>query len=501
MRVLNLWQKNNVFSIETIQPLLDMANPNANLGSVKFETSPIREASGKDNLMLNLQMIASQLGLNKSGVNANAASSSGLSNDVTSQQNTIRFNKKLLDFDYGDDDEDEKGETPTEAEPPLGNSSRHLNNDDENPLALSVAQNLLSNPELLQRLQQQMQQSLQHQHQAPSDLLKGALPQPNATDLQHNFNSNDSVNSSNANFVSSFQTINSDHNQSVIQPNELGSFLVDNSNVDGKANNSDNYPFSQSQAVYMNSQSNLMRGDNAGNFSSFMHSSAHDAYKYSSQGPHSHYDQMTNDGLNDGALVRRSRSRSRSPRRSRFGRSGYRERSRSRSPRRDRHGNIRDDRRFRTSPSRSPRSRYDHRGQQPPLLPPRARSPNDRDKERERRRRGLPVIRKGYLTMCSTTLWLGHVPKLVSEADLSDAFGEFGSITSIDVGVEEKLSIRFIRSFLRNINLCSRKIVIVFCQLYYLVISVCINIVDSAKRMCLRVHGQKTRCLQSIATT
>ena len=57
----------------------------------------------------------------------------------------------------------------------------------------------------------------------------------------------------------------------------------------------------------------------------------------------------------------------------------------------------------------------------------------EREKERERRRRGLPSRRKGFITICSTTLWLGHVPKIVSEADISNTFGEFGTINSIDV--------------------------------------------------------------------
>ncbi|KAG9511188.1 Myosin light chain kinase, smooth muscle [Fragariocoptes setiger] len=56
-----------------------------------------------------------------------------------------------------------------------------------------------------------------------------------------------------------------------------------------------------------------------------------------------------------------------------------------------------------------------------------------REREEERKKKGLPDIKPGHLTICSTTLWLGHVPKTVSEADISDAFGEFGTITSIDL--------------------------------------------------------------------
>lgn len=55
------------------------------------------------------------------------------------------------------------------------------------------------------------------------------------------------------------------------------------------------------------------------------------------------------------------------------------------------------------------------------------------EREAERQRKCLPPIRDKHLTVCSSTLWLGHVPKTVSEADVSDAFGEFGAITSIDL--------------------------------------------------------------------
>lgn len=51
----------------------------------------------------------------------------------------------------------------------------------------------------------------------------------------------------------------------------------------------------------------------------------------------------------------------------------------------------------------------------------------------ERKRKCLPEIRDKHLTVCSSTLWLGHVPKTVTEADISDAFGEYGTITSIDL--------------------------------------------------------------------
>lgn len=35
--------------------------------------------------------------------------------------------------------------------------------------------------------------------------------------------------------------------------------------------------------------------------------------------------------------------------------------------------------------------------------------------------------------MCSTTLWVGHLSKLVHQDDLSNTFGEFGDVVNIDL--------------------------------------------------------------------
>lgn len=74
------------------------------------------------------------------------------------------------------------------------------------------------------------------------------------------------------------------------------------------------------------------------------------------------------------------------------------------------------------------------------------------ERKAERQRKCLPRIRDKHLTVCSSTLWLGHVPKTVSEADISDAFGEFGAITSIDVSISIFYSILFnIRDIMMNV--------------------------------------------------
>lgn len=95
-------------------------------------------------------------------------------------------------------------------------------------------------------------------------------------------------------------------------------------------------------------------------------------------------------------------------------------RRRSRSRSRDR-GNR--DRR-RRSRSRSPRGT-------------RVSSRRDRDRgkerDRERKRKGLPDIKREMLSVCSTTLWIGHLSKLVQQEELSDTFGKYGEIVTIDM--------------------------------------------------------------------
>lgn len=121
---------------------------------------------------------------------------------------------------------------------------------------------------------------------------------------------------------------------------------------------------------------------------------------------------------------------SRSPSQNRYNK---RMKSRSRSPR-DRRDRDRDRRRRSRSKSRSrsrsPRSR--RRNSSRDRMKDKERE-KERENEKERRRRGLPELKKEHLSVCSTTLWVGHLSKLVQQEDLSDTFGKFGDIVSIDM--------------------------------------------------------------------
>ncbi|KAJ7988885.1 hypothetical protein DPEC_G00313830 [Dallia pectoralis] len=106
----------------------------------------------------------------------------------------------------------------------------------------------------------------------------------------------------------------------------------------------------------------------------------------------------------------RSRSRSRSPRK---------RRSRSRSGSRKRKHRKRSRSRSRERKRKSSRSYSSER--------------QAREREKERQKKGLPPIRSKFLSVCSTTLWVGQVDKKATQQDLTNLFEEFGQIESINM--------------------------------------------------------------------
>ena len=101
--------------------------------------------------------------------------------------------------------------------------------------------------------------------------------------------------------------------------------------------------------------------------------------------------------------------------------------------------------------SRSPRRRSRSRSRSPARSRRRSRERKrdrstsaEREHERERMSKGLPPVRRGYITVCSNTLWLGHVSKATTESDLEASFGEHGKILSIDVSFSEVNSLYFL---------------------------------------------------------
>ncbi|PRD35704.1 UNVERIFIED_CONTAM: hypothetical protein NCL1_10681 [Trichonephila clavipes] len=94
--------------------------------------------------------------------------------DNVPEDTTVKFNQKLLDFDYGDEDDEEE----TKNDENLSNQP--------NTLALSMAQNLLCSPEFFKKFQHQMQPSIQ-QNALNADLSQSQQPEKQKSDEKINF--------------------------------------------------------------------------------------------------------------------------------------------------------------------------------------------------------------------------------------------------------------------------------------------------------------------------
>uniref|UniRef100_A0A671RDV6 Splicing factor, arginine/serine-rich 15-like n=1 Tax=Sinocyclocheilus anshuiensis TaxID=1608454 RepID=A0A671RDV6_9TELE len=107
---------------------------------------------------------------------------------------------------------------------------------------------------------------------------------------------------------------------------------------------------------------------------------------------------------------------------------GRRSRSGSRSPKRRR---SRSNSRTRRMRHRRSRSRSRERRRQSPCS--RSQERREREKERERRQKGLPPIKNNTLSVCSTTLWVGQLDKRTQQQDVACLLEEFGQIDSINM--------------------------------------------------------------------
>ena len=206
IRVLNLWQKNAVFTAEVISPLFDLANPNSELArkveeQVKAGLTTVPKAAGdkpeKEDKSLegatNGQSQQSQQSPADAQMTQQLTTILELLKTHVRPQNEVKFNKKLLDnFDYSDDEDDGGG----------GGGDSQLS-----PAVLESLQSIMGNPAVLGKLksmgaitdqqiqqlqqllpqatQQQQQQQQQQQPQAPPPLFQQLppVPQPTAASL------------------------------------------------------------------------------------------------------------------------------------------------------------------------------------------------------------------------------------------------------------------------------------------------------------------------------
>ncbi|NXO05336.1 SCAF8 protein, partial [Rhinopomastus cyanomelas] len=399
VRVLNLWQKNNVFKSEIIQPLLDMAagipppvvtpvlpsttaamsnntpgtpvTPATPANVVQSLPDPwVSQIANTDTLAAVAQILQSPQGqqlqqliqtlqiqqqkpqpsllqaldaglvVQLQALTAQLTAAAAAANTLNPLEQSVSFNKKLMDrFDFGEESEQTeelKKETPASQLPLVPES---VNNSLFHQLAEQLQQ------QNLEHLRQQLLEQQQPQKASPEENQEG------------NFGS--------------------EHSASPSQGSSQQQFLEVETNVDDS----------------MDTQQQDMDIDEGQDVAE------EEVFEQEEKKSAVHSRSRT-----------RSRSRSRSPRK---------RRSRSRSGSRKRKHRKRSRSRSRERKRKSSRSYSSER--------------RAREREKERQKKGLPPIRSKTLSVCSTTLWVGQVDKKATQQDLTNLFEEFGQIESINM--------------------------------------------------------------------
>ena len=395
IRVLNLWQKNNVFHSDAIQQLFDLANPHSDI----FKKLDHQMKTNGKIVLSNSTPVKDERREKRSesngGIDSTAMKQLQAIQQFLKNPPPVQFNKKLLDFDYGSDDDSENGQDSSLNQGALDAVKALLGN----PTLLN---HLVANGDITQTQIAQLQQLMPGQgppvqSQPPPQSMPGVQPQFSIPGL------GGSQNNSMAPPPQPFLG-----GPPPGYPPHMGAMGTIPSNF--SSHPPPIMPFGL--GLGMPRQSPLEEGEHAGG------DTDDDVMMIDDLGA-----ERRNKGRERRRSSRERRSRSRSGSR---GKKGKRRRSRTRSRSRERRG------------KRRSRSREKRRQ-------------DERDVERleERKKKGLPPVREGYLTVCSTTLWVGHLSKLVQQDDLSDTFGTYGEVSSVRGKIDLLLRSCFTDSFNR----------------------------------------------------
>ncbi|XP_061480184.1 SR-related and CTD-associated factor 8 isoform X2 [Rhineura floridana] len=398
VRVLNLWQKNNVFKSEIIQPLLDMAagipppvmtpvlpgttatmsnntpgtpvTPATPANVVQSLPDPwVSQIANTDTLAAVAQILQSPQGqqlqqliqtlqmqqqkpqpsllqaldaglvVQLQALTAQLTAAAAATNTLNPLEQSVSFNKLMDRFgDFGEEvdiNEEPKKETPTSQLPLVSES--------------------VNNSLFHQLAEQLQQQNLEHLRQ---QLLEQQPPKASPEETQE------------GNFGS-------EHSASPSQDSSHQQFLEVETNLDNSMD-------VQQQDMEIDEGQEVIEQEV--------------------------FEQEEKKSAVPSRSRTRSRSRSRSPRK---------RRSRSRSGSRKRKHRKRSRSRSRERKRKSSRSYSSER--------------RAREREKERQKKGLPPIRSKTLSVCSTTLWVGQVDKKATQQDLTNLFEEFGQIESINM--------------------------------------------------------------------
>ncbi|EDW00960.1 GH21172 [Drosophila grimshawi] len=431
IRVLNLWQKNNVFKSDVIQPIFDLADPNH---PIYHQMPPIVGAGGLNagpgpsgsSGALNLSDLSS-------GNVANGLNSSGMSNMDLSSVGDDKMGGAMPDLSLSHDK-------------CSSSSRRHMEQ---------------------HYMKQRQQQQLQQQHQHSSSSASGSKSRFDVVGPSKSHHHSYGKNSSSHELDYDVREFMDDDDGDMMMADDH--HCMGDDSPPGSSNMLDNNNLKQ----LLNDPNVLRQLQTLQNFQKFKQQEENQKHRYQEDALQQHLQNVLKStagmppgmaplgmGHNDVADMNKdvefiseqqpievinldgADSRSPTPDRDRYKRS--RRSSRSRSPRNRGGGgggggsnaNDRDRgsrRRGSRSRSRSPRSSR-RRGSRDRDRMERSTRDKERDREheRERRKKGLPDIKKEHLSVCSTTLWVGHLSKLVYQEELSDTFGEYGDIVSID---------------------------------------------------------------------
>jgi len=408
IRVLNLWQKNNVFHSDAIQPLFDMANPQS---EIYKKLDHQMKTTGKIALSEGTPVKEDRKEGKHERVDGGRDSNGGIDSAALKQLQTIQqflknpppvqFNKKLLDFDYGSDDDSEGG---AGGEPVL------------NQAALDAVKALLGNPTLLNHLKANgdinQQQITQLQQLLPQAIPTGQPPQQQLPPPPQPASQQFTIPGLGGPQATNFSTPIGGGPQFMGAPPP--GFPPHMAPVHGGAPGYPAHPppmmggFGPPPGYGPPRQSPLEEGEHAGDTDD-------DVMMIDEVGVG--VDKRSRGGK-DRRRSRDRRSRSRSGSRGKRSKRRRGDRSKSRSRSRDRRGKRRSRSRERDREDKKRRQEDEKR---------------EIEKMEERKKKGLPPLKEGHLTVCSTTLWVGHLSKLVQEDDLSDNFGTYGEIVSIDL--------------------------------------------------------------------
>ncbi|KAK6490176.1 SR-related and CTD-associated factor 8 [Huso huso] len=416
VRVLNLWQKNNVFKSDIIQPLLDMAAglPPPSLTPVIASTAatvssntpgtPVTPAtpanivqglpdswasqiSNTDTIAAVAQLLQSPQGqqlqqlvqtlqmqqqkpqpsllqaldaglvVQLQALTAQLTAAAAAANTLNPLEQRVSFNKKLLDqFDFGEESEhtdESKKDAPSSQLPSVTES---INNSIFHQLAEQLQQQNLEQfqKQLLEHQQQQQQQNLE---QFQKQLLEHQQQQTISLENQEGI-------------------FGSENSATPSQGSCQQQLLETDTKLDDSIDN-------QQQDMEIDEGQDMADGE---------------IFEPEEPQPVESRSRTRSKSHSRSPRKRRSRSRSGSRKRK------HRKRSRSRSR----------DRKRKSSRSYSSERRA-------------------REREKERQKKGLPPIRSKTLSVCSTTLWVGQVDKKATQQDLTNLFEEFGQIESINM--------------------------------------------------------------------